>query len=451
MKSKTIFICQSCGAQAPRWTGQCRSCGQWNTLAEEKEERRKAKGERGGTPSVNPVRLDEIQLSETPRMATELAEFDRVLGGGMVPASAVLIGGEPGIGKSTLLLQLVHCAGKNGRPALYITGEESLEQIKLRADRVGTGATSALFLSTTAVEDVIEAIAQTKPGVVVVDSIQVLRHPELESAAGTVGQIREVSNLLIEQAKTRGFVLFLVGHVTKEGAIAGPKLLEHMVDTVLYFEGERTGPYRLLRSVKNRFGPTHEIALFEMLAEGLKEVKEPSAFFLSQRSVGSPGSVVTVTMKGTRPLLVEVQALTSPAGYGFSQRTSIGVDRNRTSLLIAVLEKLAGLSLGSNDIFVNVAGGVEIDEPAADLAVAVAIGSSFRNRALPAETAVCGELGLAGEVRTVSHLESRIREAARMGFKKMLVPRSKALPSVAGLDVFPVAHVEEALAEALGS
>lgn len=450
MARKTVYVCQSCGAQAAQWIGQCRSCREWNTLVEERIEKGPAKGEsRNEKPRA--VRLSDVRGGEASRWTTALSEFDRVLGGGMVPASVVLIGGEPGIGKSTLLLQMVHKAVQNGTPGLYVTGEESLEQIKMRAERLSAGTNPCLFLATTALDDVRDAISETHPRLVVIDSIQVLSHPELDSAAGSVGQIRETSNALTELAKRTGFVLFLVGHVTKEGAIAGPKLLEHMVDTVLYFEGERHGPYRLLRSVKNRFGPTHEIGVFEMTSEGLREVEDPSSFFLSQRSTGAPGSAVTVTMKGTRPLLVEVQALVSTAVHGFAQRTAMGVDRTRTSLLIAVLEKIAGVQLGMCDVFVNVAGGIEIDEPSADLAVAAAIASSQRGRALPADAAVIGELGLAGEVRTVSHLDVRMREAAKLGFKRLVVPRFKTAPELpAGVRVDAVGNVDEALSVLFG-
>jgi len=426
-KAKTHFSCQGCGFQAAKWLGKCPDCGAWNSLVEETapvvDDRRPAWGASGG--SLKPVLLKDVVAEAEDRRRTGIEEFDRVLGGGVVPGSLVLLGGDPGIGKSTLLLSALDRLSRNG-PALYVSGEESLHQTRIRADRLGVKSQKLHLYAETNAEAVLAAAEQLKPNALVVDSIQTLFLPELGSAPGSISQVREVAGRLMAYAKRTGVPTFLVGHVTKDGSIAGPRVLEHMVDTVLYFEGERGHPFRILRAHKNRFGSTNEIGVFEMKGAGLTEVADPSALFLSERPVGQSGSVVTSTLNGTRPLLVEVQALVAPTGYGTARRTAMGVDGNRVALLAAVLEKKEDVQLVGCDIFVNVAGGMQLSEPASDLAVAVALASSLKNRAVDAQTLVLGEIGLAGEVRAVGQVEPRLVEAQKMGFKRVVLPKASA-------------------------
>jgi DNA repair protein RadA/Sms len=452
LKPRTVFACAECGHSSPKWLGQCPSCRQWNTLHEEVLPPATRGAARGfGMPerSAKPVPLHEVEASEEARIRTGIGELDRVLGGGVVPGSLILLAGDPGIGKSTLLLAAVErlaCA-VGDRPVLYVTGEESARQVKLRADRLGvTAANIHLYPETDAVK-VLHQAAALAPAVLAIDSIQTQYLPELQSAPGTVTQIREVTARLMAFAKTTETPTFLVGHVTKDGAIAGPRVLEHMVDTVLYFEGGGAHPYRVLRAHKNRFGSASEIGVFEMKARGLAEVSNPSALFLSERPAGAPGSAVTAALSGTRTLLVEVQALVSPTTFGTPRRTALGLDSNRVALLAAVLEKKVGMDILGCDLFVNVAGGLTVDDPAADLACVAALASSFRDRALDARTLVLGEVGLAGEVRAVAQADARLAEAARLGFARAVIPagnaRHAAVPG--GLEVEGVDTVAEAL------
>ncbi len=453
-KPRTIFACAECGHASPRWLGQCPACRQWNTLHEEVPP---AEQQRGGAArgfgmaqgSARPIPLHEVTASEEARLKTGIGELDRVLGGGVVPGSLVLLGGDPGIGKSTLLLAALERLARAvaDRPILYVSGEESARQVKMRADRLGVAAGNLhLFPETDAVK-VLHAAEQLKPAVLAIDSIQTQYLPELMSAPGTVSQIREVTARLMVFAKSTETPTFLVGHVTKDGAIAGPRVLEHIVDTVLYFEGGGAHPYRVLRAHKNRFGSASEIGVFEMKARGLAEVQNPSALFLSERPEGAPGSAVTAALSGTRTLLVEVQALVSPTSFGTPRRTALGVDSNRVALLAAVLEKKVGIDILGCDLFVNVAGGLTLDDPAADLACVAALASSFRDRALDARTLVLGEVGLAGEVRAVVQADARIAEAARLGFARAVVPAGNArhaeIPP--GLEIDSVETVAETL------
>jgi DNA repair protein RadA/Sms len=423
-KPKTHFACQSCGHQAPKWLGRCPSCGGWGTLVEETalsaaSEKRPAWG--ASTGQSKPVPLNEVTSTHEARRSTAITELDRVLGGGVVQGSVVLLGGDPGIGKSTLVLMaLSHLSV--ARPSLYVSGEESLHQTKMRAERLGINTPQLHLFAETDLEKVLSAAEKLAPGALVIDSIQTMYLPELGSAPGSVSQVRECAGRLMAYAKKTGVPTFIVGHVTKEGSIAGPRVLEHMVDTVLYFEGERGHPFRLLRAHKNRFGSTNEIGVFEMKGSGLVEVPDPSALFLSERPRGASGSVVTSTLNGTRPILVEVQALVAPTGYGTARRTAIGVDSNRVALLAAVLEKKEDIQLIGCDLFVNVAGGMELSEPSSDLAVCAALVSSLRNKAIHAQTLVIGEIGLAGEVRAVGQLEPRLTEAEKMGFRRAILP-----------------------------
>ncbi len=427
-KTKTHFTCQSCGYQSAKWLGRCTDCGAWGSLVEEVElskasDARPAWGAASG--QTKPVLLKDIESTSEARRLTAIAELDRVLGGGVVQGSLVLIGGDPGIGKSTLLLMAVDRLGRD-RPALYVSGEESLRQTRMRAERLGVNSEQLHVFSETDLEKVLAAADKLAPGVLVVDSIQTMFLAELGSAPGSVSQVRECAGRLMSWAKKTGVPTFMIGHVTKEGSIAGPRVLEHMVDTVLYFEGERGHPFRILRAHKNRFGSTNEIGVFEMKGAGLVEVPDPSALFLSERPKNASGSVVTSTLNGTRPILVEVQALVAPTGYGTARRTAIGVDSNRVALLAAVLEKKEDVQLMGCDIFVNVAGGLTLTEPASDLAVCAALVSSLRNKPVNAQTLLLGEIGLAGEVRAVSQIEPRLAEAAKMGFKRVVLPTGSA-------------------------
>ena len=420
-KATVIYVCQSCGNNSPRWIGKCPACSEWNTYVEEISTREKA------NPIIKskskPVLINKITSTNDQRIKTNIAEMDRVLGGGLIYGSTVLIGGDPGIGKSTLALQIFGKYSENGIKVLYITGEESSNQIRIRSKRLNVNGENLYVVTETNLESIINNIENTSPDIVVVDSIQTVYSNDLPSAPGTVGQIRECTSKIIQYAKNTDISFFLIGHVTKEGSIAGPKVLEHLVDTVLYFEGGKSHPYRILRAVKNRYGSTNEIGVFEMTNDGLKEVSNPSEIFLSERPLNSSGSVVTPSIEGTRPILVEIQALVSPCNFGVPRRTTIGLDSNRVSLLVAVLEKRGGLHITSQDIFMNVAGGVKIEEPAVDLGICISLVSSFLNKPVAPETIVFGEVGLSGEIRGVSQVEVRLKEAEKLGFKRFLLPR----------------------------
>jgi len=416
------FICQNCGNSSPRWIGKCPSCGEWNSYIEERIDARKTSYDRQNIKS-NSVLISDIKGGREKRITTNIGELDRVLGGGIVPGSVVLIGGDPGIGKSTLALQMLGKISSNNVDAIYVTGEESPDQVKLRAERTGAISDCLFVLPENILENILEELAKLNPQVAVIDSIQTMYTEDFPSAAGSVGQIRECTSKLMQYAKKNGCTIFLIGHVTKEGTIAGPKVLEHLVDTVFYFEGERDHPYRILRAVKNRFGSTNEIGVFEMQGTGLQEVKNPSEIFLSERPIGASGSVVTPSIEGTRPILVEIQALVSPCNFGVPRRTTIGIDYNRVSLLVAVLEKRAGLNILSQDIFMNVAGGVRIEEPAIDLGISAALASSFLNKPIDSEIVVFGEVGLSGEIRGVPQVELRLKESEKLGFKRCVLPQ----------------------------
>lgn len=452
-KMRVQYVCQSCGATSMKWAGRCNSCGEWNTLLETVVEARPSRAVKASlAPTSQPQPLPDIQADQFHRLPVGFDELARVLGGGIVPGSVVLIGGDPGIGKSTLLLQTSAQLAADGGPVLYVSAEESVQQIKMRADRLGLTQPNLYVVSEVSLDQIVADIEQINPRLVVVDSIQAISSEQLESAAGSVSQVKECATALLRLAKTNGIPVFLVGHVTKAGAIAGPRVLEHIVDAVLYLEGERFHAYRLLRSVKNRFGSTHEVGVFEMGEQGLVEVTNPSEAFLAERLPDATGSVIAVTMEGTRPLLVEIQALASTTSFGLPRRTANGVDINRLLLLVAVLNKRVGLRLFDQDLFVNVIGGLKINEPAADLAVAAAIASSFQNVSLPGDLAVMGEVGLSGELRTVSHLGRRLNEAAKLGFKRCIVPTThrRALEVPDGLTVISARSLSEALACVMG-
>lgn len=426
MKKSTVFFCKECGYETAKWLGQCPGCKSWNSFVEElaapKLSGRKSGSASGVRAGAAPVRLKEIQAGAEARFSTFIREMDRVLGGGIVPGSLVLIGGDPGIGKSTLLLQMCQNLAERGRKILYISGEESLQQIKLRADRMGVTGESLYLYCETRLDAVEEAILQQKPDLAVIDSIQTMYRDDLNSAPGSVGQVRECTNLLMQLAKQNAIATFLVGHVTKEGMVAGPRVLEHMVDTVLYFEGDRSASYRILRAVKNRFGSTNEIGVFEMETGGLKEVPNPSAYLLKGRPEHAAGSVVSCSVEGTRPILMEVQALVTRTNFGMPRRTAVGTDYNRVNLLMAVLEKRMGMSMSQYDAYVNVTGGMRVSEPSMDLALVVALVSSFFDMELPEDLIVFGEVGLSGEVRSISQAGKRIQEAAKLGFATCLMP-----------------------------
>lgn len=447
MKQKSIYTCQQCGYQSPKWLGKCPDCQQWNSLVEETLAVLKGKGKQATAASgLPPQRLTEVQSSEEDRIRCGIGELDRVLGGGVVAGSFTLIGGDPGIGKSTLLLQAVDRLARVGT-VLYVTAEESARQVKLRGERLGVAARDLFLLPETALETILDRVRELKPAFLVVDSIQTIFTAALDSAPGSVSQVRECAGRLMQVAKGDGIPTFIVGHVTKDGSIAGPRMLEHMVDTVLYFEGDPGHPYRILRAVKNRFGSTNEIGVFSMGEAGLAEVTNPSELFLAERPEGAAGSAVVPALEGSRPILVELQALVSGSSYGTPRRTTMGIDHNRVSLLVAVLEKKVGLSLLAQDIFLNVAGGVRLTEPAVDLGVMAALASSHLNKPIPARTILFGEVGLAGEVRAVSRPELRVKEAARLGFDRCLLPAGnlKNLEAPPGMELIGVRRAEEAL------
>ena len=420
-------MCNDCGYESAKWMGRCPGCGNWNTMVEEVEV--VSKGPRGAfqhstSTTQKAVPLINVETMEESRIITDMGELNRVLGGGIVPGSLVLIGGDPGIGKSTLLLQVSALLSNKGQRVLYMSGEESVRQTKLRAERLGVKSEELYIYSETNLEFLNNTIEEVQPKFVVVDSIQTVHHPEVTSAPGSVSQVRECTAELMRIAKTKNIAIFLVGHVTKEGQIAGPRILEHMVDTVLYFEGERHHNHRILRSQKNRFGSTNEIAIFEMLQGGLKEVLNPSEMFLQERSQGAPGSTIVASMEGTRPILVEIQSLVTPTSFNYPKRMSTGVDQNRVQLLMAVLEKRMGMMLQAQDAYIKVAGGVKLDEPAIDLAVLTSIVSSFKDQAVKPTDVFIGEVGLTGEVRRVSRIEQRVQEAAKLGFQRAFIPAS---------------------------
>jgi DNA repair protein RadA/Sms len=423
---KTAFFCQNCGHQSLKWLGKCPSCDEWNRFAEEEIRAVDPAGPAGIEFNESPLPIDEIVADEKERMTTGIAEMDRVLGGGIVNGSVTLVGGDPGIGKSTLLLQVVQNLAEKNLKILYISGEESAKQIKLRGARLGASSKNLFVLVEINLDSIVKHIKEISPRAVVIDSIQTMYSPVLTSAPGSVGQVRESSARLILLAKKTGIPIFLVGHVTKDGSIAGPKVLEHMVDTVLYFEGDSSHAYRIIRAMKNRFGPTNEIGVFEMRSNGLNEVANPSAFFLTERPEGAPGSVVVPSIEGTRPILIEIQSLVNPTNFGMPRRTTIGVDHNRVALLAAVMDKMCGFRLSGHDIFINVAGGMKVDEPAVDLGIVASMASSFLDKPIDKGTVVFGEVGLAGEVRGISQMDIRIKEAARMGFVRCIMPQTSS-------------------------
>ncbi len=447
--ARTIFICQECGYQSAKWMGKCPDCGKWDSFVEEASDKgtsSKIKS-RFSLEQNEPVPIDSVASEDHRRLLTGILEFDRVLGGGLVYGSLVLIGGDPGIGKSTLMLQALHGLASRQHRVLYVSGEESVSQLSLRSKRLKTFTRQLYVVSEVELEAVFSMVDKLKPEVLVIDSIQTMYNGDLASPPGSVSQVRESAMRLMIMAKKNNIPTFLVGHVTKEGAIAGPRLLEHMVDTVLYFEGDRNHIFRILRAVKNRFGSTNEIGVFEMKEKGLEEVKNPSAVFLSEMPENAPGSVVTASMEGTRPILVEIQSLVTSTSFGTPRRTILGLDQNRVALLAAVLEKKLGMHLMGHDIFMNVAGGVKIDEPAIDLGIAVGVASAFLDRSLPGGSVMMGEIGLTGEIRAISHLETRISETMKMGFKRCIVPESslKRMTPSEGIAVIGVKSLAEAM------
>ena len=449
-KARSVYVCTECGTQQPRMLGRCPGCGAWETLVEEPVGGAEpaATGDllRADHPGVGgAIALADVDADASPRVPTGVGELDRVLGGGLVPGSVVLVGGEPGIGKSTLCLQLATRIEASGGRVLYVTGEESLEQVRMRAERLGDIPASLLALSETRVEALAKPWREAAPTAVLIDSIQTMRTDRVESAPGSVAQVRECAALLSATAKAHGTALVLVGHVTKEGTLAGPRVLEHLVDVVLTFEGDRSHQFRLLRAVKNRYGSTQEVGVFTMGEKGLVEVASPSELFLSERHEGAPGSCITSVMEGSRPVLLEVQALVAPAGYGTARRTCLGIDDSRVALLLAVLDRGTDVDLVSRDVYVNVAGGVRVAEPAADLALALSLVSSRLDIPLPSDVAACGEVGLGGEVRRVPRLDQRLREAARLGFRRVLVPEGAPKGPADGARAIPVGAVDDAV------
>lgn len=445
-KKKTVFFCQNCGFESSKWTGQCPGCREWNTFVEETVSA-KAEKTQHSAKRTNPVSLSEVSTNEEERMGSGIGELDRVLGGGIVPGSMVLVGGDPGIGKSTLLLQVCRELAEQDKCVLYISGEESLRQIKMRAARIGDFRDSLLLLCETNLETIRLIIEQRKPHVVVIDSIQTMYNEEISSAPGSVSQVRESTAVLMQIAKGMGVSIFIVGHVTKDGNVAGPRVLEHMVDTVLYFEGDRHASYRILRGVKNRFGSTNEIGVFEMQNKGLVEVQNPSEYMLNGRPEGASGSVVACSMEGTRPILLEIQALICQSNFGLPRRTAAGTDYNRVNLLMAVLDKRAGINLSSCDAYVNIAGGIKMNEPAIDLGIVLAVVSSCKDVAISDKVVAFGEVGLSGEIRAVTMAEQRVQECKKLGFEKVILPRAceGSLKAVKGIEICPVENLREAI------
>lgn len=455
-KSRSVFFCTECGNETAKWAGKCPSCGAWNTIVEQEAAPKKGRS-RGaadyGTPfrSVKAVPLTEVETNREIRFSTGMGELDRVLGGGAVKGSLVLVGGAPGIGKSTLMLQICQSLCEFFK-VLYVSGEESAGQLKLRAQRLGVQSEQLYVLSETSLGDVLQSVDQENPDILIVDSIQTLCNRELDSAPGSIGQVKDCTMALMQLAKGQNITVFVIGHVNKEGSIAGPKVLEHMVDCVLYFEGDQHLTYRILRAAKNRFGATNEIGVFEMMSGGLEEVENPSQMLLSGRPDNTPGTCVTCVMEGVRPVLAEIQALLAPAAYGTSRRSSNGFDYNRAAMLLAVLEKRGGLKVSQCDAYLNIIGGLTLDEPAADLAAILALASSYLDRAICADLAAIGEVGLTGELRSVNHLEQRLAEVRRLGFKRCIIPsrRGKPKSDITDLEVLEVSHIGEAIRAVLG-
>lgn len=450
MKVKTIFYCTDCGNELPKWQGQCPACGAWNTIVEqpgESRQKQSAAGGRGMRPRAAAKRLSEIADSEELRFQTGMSELDRVLGGGAVQGSLILIGGAPGIGKSTLMLQI--CDNLCGfATVLYVSGEESIRQIKLRASRLNIHCDDLYLLSENNLEEIMDTVHEVVPNILIIDSMQTILTNKSDSMPGSIAQVKQCTMALMELAKGDGITVFVIGHINKEGSIAGPKVLEHMVDCVLSFEGEQHMAYRILRAAKNRFGATNEIGVFEMMDEGLVEVPNPSEMLLSGRPSGTPGTCVTCVMEGIRPVLAEVQALVAPSGFSSPRRTSNGIDYNRAMLLLAVLEKRGGFNLGGHDVYINVIGGLDLGEPAADLATILALASSLSNKPVPDDLTAIGEVGLTGELRTVNALGQRLSEVQRLGFSKCIIParNSGTISTIAGLQLIPVRNIREALA-----
>ncbi len=444
----TVYFCQSCGHESTKWMGQCPGCREWNTFVEEVIDRKSSgvrSSDRGSMPKA--VSLDQVVLSREERIITGMTEFDRVLGGGIVPGSLVLVGGDPGIGKSTLLLQICQILSNMNKKTLYISGEESLQQIKLRADRIGTFTNELNLLCETNLTDIKSVIQQEKPQIIVIDSIQTMYSEDISSAPGSVSQVREATSAFMQIAKGMGITIFIVGHVTKEGVVAGPRVLEHMVDTVLYFEGDRHASYRILRGVKNRFGSTNEIGVFEMCSTGLRQVENPSEYMLNGKPEGASGSIVACLIEGTRPILLEVQALACRSNFGIPRRTAAGADLNRVNLLMAVLEKRNGMPLSSCDAYINIAGGIRMTEPAVDLAIVLALVSSYKDMVIPEKTICFGEVGLSGEVRAVSMAQQRVAEAKKLGFTTCILPKVNAdtIEKIDGIHLVGVSDVGDAI------
>lgn len=445
-KNKTVFVCSQCGYESPKWMGKCPACNEWNSFYEEKVVTSATSNSGKKKEIAKPIELNKIEGKTESKISTGFTELDRVLGGGLVNGSLILLGGEPGIGKSTLILQICNKIKTNGK-VLYVSGEESGEQIKLRADRLNVKNDNLLFLSETNIENIEENILSINPKLVIIDSIQTMYSEDITSAAGSVSQVREITAKIMRICKENAITTILIGHVTKDGNIAGPRVLEHMVDTVLYLEGERYFSYRMLRGVKNRFGSTNEIGMFEMQSEGLVEITDPSKVLISERDENPSGSVIVATMEGTRPLLVEFQVLTTPTIFGMPRRTANGIDYNRLSVLLAVLEKKVGLNLGNQDVYLNVVSGLRINEPAIDLGIVAATVSSFKNLPISTKTVVLGEVGLTGEIRSVNLIEKRLKEAEKLGFKKCIIPESnkKLLKENYKLDIIGVKNINEAM------
>ena len=456
-KVKSKYVCQNCGYENPKWLGKCPECLQWNTFVEEIEEKMTPKQQslarQASRSTSKPVKINSIAPKREEMFSTSIPELDRVLGGGVIPGSLVLVGGDPGIGKSTLLLQVSNNVAETGKKVLYISGEESESQIKMRAKRLKVSSDNLYIYTENNLAAIELQIAEVEPDMVIVDSIQTMISPEINSAPGTISQIKEGTSKFMKISKSKSISTFIVGHVTKEGALAGPKLLEHMVDTVLYFEGERYNTYRLLRAVKNRFGSTNELGVFEMKSDGLVELENPSKVLIAEKPNDVSGSVIVSTVEGTRSMLLELQALVAPTNFGYPRRTTTGVDNNRVALILAVLEKVIGMQVQSQDVFVNIIGGLRINEPSMDLGIALAIASSFRNIPVDASVVVTGEIGLTGELRTVSFIEKRIMECEKLGFKKMVIPKGNYLDEFKkdyGIELVPVYNLRQAIREVLG-
>lgn len=443
-KIKTKYVCQECGYNSNKWLGKCPACGEWNTFVEEFEEKTVTKSI-GISSNKKPVPLSQVTIDDEVRYKTTIKELDNVLGGGIVKGSLVLVGGDPGIGKSTLLLQVAAAVGSQRLKVLYVSGEESLKQTKLRADRLNIGNDNIYLVSENNLDYIVKYVEDIQPDVLIVDSIQTIYNPNVQSAPGSVSQVREATATLMKISKVDSVATFIVGHVTKSGSIAGPKVLEHMVDTVLYFEGDKNHTFRILRGVKNRFGSTNEIGIFEMTFKGLKEVMNPSEIFLSNRPESASGSVVIAGMEGTRPVLVEIQALISNSSFGTPRRMSVGVDHNKMVMMMAILEKRLGIQIQGCDAYLNVVGGMQLSEPATDLAIVAAVISSFKDKVLEEGIVIFGEVGLTGEVRSVAHAEQRIHEAIKLGFKKCIVPKGNLEHAVSGIKIIAVENVEEML------